>query len=149
MNHQVKRRMQILQRPVIRWQEAGRPAVRLKIRKPWTGEEKQAIYQHLEGHIRKNQLPARHMKDMHADESEVKHAKAKEPKSTNRRPTVEFERLRLKGNFYHNMEVLSTGVGQIIVARNPPFGQEVQSSDNLPCPFCMFGRQWSIIRYPW
>lgn len=81
---------------------------------------------------------ARHLKAMHGEETEVKHAVAKESTTGNKR-SLDFEKLRLQGNFYHNMQVMSTGEGEPIVVRDPSHDHDLQSQskDYLPCPFCL------------
>ena len=49
-----------------------------------------------------------------------------------------FERIRLRGDYHHNYNVLALGEGELIVVRNPgskqPFGD---ASSFLPCPDCL------------
>ena len=49
-----------------------------------------------------------------------------------------FERIRLRGDYHHNCNVLALGEGELIVVRNPgskqPFGD---ASSFLPCPDCL------------
>ncbi len=81
---------------------------------------------------------ARHLKAIHLEEEDVKVAvnREKHARAGNKR-TLDFEKLRLKGNFYHNMTVINTGEGNLIVLHNPPHGQESKASDYLPCPLCL------------
>jgi hypothetical protein len=46
-------------------------------------------------------------------------------------------RLRLKGDYHHNMNMLETGEGELVVVRWP--GQDVRcnAEDFLPCEFCL------------
>lgn len=78
---------------------------------------------------------ARHLKAKHSEEPEVKLAKATEKRGKNQR-SPEFEKLRLQGNFYHNMKTITTGVGSLIVVRTPSSGI-FETSDYLPCPYCL------------
>ena len=41
------------------------------------------------------------------------------------------------GNYNHNVQVLETGVGELILARRPSEGVEACPEDFLPCPCCL------------
>ena len=48
-----------------------------------------------------------------------------------------FERIRLKGDYHHNCNVLALGEGEIIVVRNPAGKHPSDVSSFLPCPDCL------------
>ena len=47
----------------------------------------------------------------------------------------EINRLRLLGDYYHNLKVLSVKSGKLIVVRRPINGY-ASFEDSLPCCFC-------------
>lgn len=77
---------------------------------------------------------ARHYLTVHEDESEVVRfidlPLGKERKK-------QLERLRLMGNYYHNLKVLDKKSGQLIVVRRPTKHETCDHSDFLPCPNCL------------
>lgn len=50
---------------------------------------------------------------------------------------AQFTRLRLKGNHFHNVRVLQTGQGQLLVLRRPKEGKAHSTQDYTPCPDCL------------
>lgn len=48
-----------------------------------------------------------------------------------------LEKLRLLGNYHHNLTVMETGKGELIVCRRPTSGKGCNPSDFLPCNFCL------------
>lgn len=46
----------------------------------------------------------------------------------------EIDKLRLLGDYYHNIKVLSVKTGQLIVVRRPR--HDCSTKDFLPCPYC-------------
>ena len=48
-----------------------------------------------------------------------------------------LEKLRLLGNYHHNLTVMETGKGEPIVYRRPTSGKGCNPSDFLPCNFCL------------
>lgn len=81
---------------------------------------------------------ARHLRKVHKSESEVAKTLAIDDKSIDgkHRQKLEFDRLRLKGNFYHNMKVLQCG-GELKVCRRPAEDEVVSSKMFKPCPHCL------------
>ena len=76
----------------------------------------------------------RHQTRRHKDEKEVKAAMA----LVGEEQQLAFEKLRLRGDFHHNWDVLSLGDGQLIVVRNPRAGEDYSNpKDFLPCPDCL------------
>ena len=75
---------------------------------------------------------SRHLRRKHKDESIVTEAMALKDGSK------AFERIRLRGDYHHNCNVMALGEGELIVVRNPgskqPFGD---ASSFLPCPDCL------------
>jgi hypothetical protein len=49
----------------------------------------------------------------------------------------QFEKLRLLGNYHHNMKVLEIGEGELIVMRRPTKGESCDADDFLPCTYCL------------
>ena len=78
---------------------------------------------------------ARHITTKHKEEKEVAVALSFRKKSKERKK--ELTRLRLKGDYHHNMNTLETGEGELVVVRRP--GQDVRcnAEDFLPCEFCL------------
>ncbi|XP_053733868.1 uncharacterized protein LOC128766343 [Synchiropus splendidus] len=75
---------------------------------------------------------ARHLKRTHSKEKEVALAMSYPPSSKQSRQM--FEALRRKGNYYHNIEVLKEGKGEIVTNRRPT--EHVDPENYLPCPKC-------------
>ncbi|KAJ8050396.1 hypothetical protein HOLleu_03587 [Holothuria leucospilota] len=76
----------------------------------------------------------RHMEKAHKEEHDVKVALAM---TDEKKKQAYFNRLRLKGNHYHNVRVLQTGTGQLLVLRRPKEGQAHSTEDYTPCPDCL------------
>jgi len=82
---------------------------------------------------------ARHLTDCHRTEPEVVEAMSLPLKSAERRQ--KFEHLMCVGDYYHNIAVLESGHGHLIVLRRPT-GTEcsmrsIQPRDYTPCPGCL------------
>lgn len=78
---------------------------------------------------------ARHYELKHQSEREVAIALSFNKGSTERKRHL--EKLRLLGNYHHNLTVLETGKGELIVMRRPSSSSEKSSpEDFLPCPSC-------------
>ena len=82
---------------------------------------------------------ARHLIDCHRLENEVKKAYDLPVKSPQRRKLL--EQLMCVGDYYHNMDVLEKGFGDLIVLRRPTeqecLARQIQYSDYTPCPGCL------------
>ena len=78
---------------------------------------------------------ARHLTKVHANEKEVSKALSYKPLTKERQK--ELTRIRHMGNYNHNVQVLETGVGELILARRPSEGVEACPEDFLPCPCCL------------
>ena len=78
---------------------------------------------------------SRHYEHNHKDKSEVVEAFAHPLGSKERKKAI--EKLRLQGNFHHNLRVLESKSGQLIVFRRPGEGEECSRDDFLPCPYCL------------
>jgi hypothetical protein len=72
----------------------------------------------------------RHLKSVHASEIDLISLSRK----TKKQQKIEYERLRVLGNFNHNVRVLREKVGQLIVVRRSVLLK--QCSDYLPCIHC-------------
>lgn len=78
---------------------------------------------------------ARHYELKHQSEREVAIALSFNKGSTERKSHL--EKLRLLGNYHHNLTVLETGKGELIVMRRPSSSnQKSRAEDFLPCPSC-------------
>ena len=77
---------------------------------------------------------ARHLKQVHGDEEEVKTALKYEPNSEER--AEQFEKLCRMGNYNHNVKVLDLGEGELKVVRRLAANAEVNPKNYLPCKFC-------------
>ena len=78
---------------------------------------------------------ARHYEFVHGNESEVAKITSLKAGSTERKR--ELERLRLKGNFHHNLDVLAGKPGELIVLRRPTAEEDKKPKEFLACPFCL------------
>jgi len=78
---------------------------------------------------------SRHYEHSHKDESEVAEAFAYPRGSKDRKKAL--EKLRLQGNFYHNLRVLESKSGQLIVMRRPGKDENCFQDDFLPCTHCL------------
>ncbi|XP_041815524.1 uncharacterized protein LOC121622685 isoform X2 [Chelmon rostratus] len=75
---------------------------------------------------------ARHLKRKHSDEKEVALAICLPP--TSKKRCQMLEGLRRKGNYYHNIEVLQKGQGEIVTYRQP--SEHTDPEEYLPCNIC-------------
>ena len=78
---------------------------------------------------------ARHYEHNHKDEAEVAEAFAYPRGSKDRKKAL--EKLRLRGNFHHNLRVLECKKGQLIVMRRPGEEEDCCQDDYLPCVHCL------------
>ena len=78
---------------------------------------------------------ARHYEHHHKDEAEVAEAFAYPRGSKDRKKAL--EKLRLQGNFHHNLRVLECKNGQLIVMRRPGEDEDCSQDDYLPCIHCL------------
>ncbi|XP_064628140.1 uncharacterized protein LOC135487883 [Lineus longissimus] len=74
----------------------------------------------------------RHLEKCHVDEVEVARIFNLTDKQTKLK---EVERIRLKGNFNHNVKILQKGEGELIVARRPI--QHRDANEYIPCIHCL------------
>eukprot|EP00112_Aurelia_sp_Birch-Aquarium-sp1_P004128 Seg1469.8 transcript_id=Seg1469.8/GoldUCD/mRNA.D3Y31 product="hypothetical protein" protein_id=Seg1469.8/GoldUCD/D3Y31 len=81
---------------------------------------------------------ARHLRNVHSSESDVAKILAINEKSKEgrKRQKLEYDRLRLKGNFYHNLEVLKCG-GELKVCRRPGERDHIDFKQFVPCTHCL------------
>ena len=75
----------------------------------------------------------KHIMSIHKHEYEVQLIESK-PKRSQERAFLK-ERLRLKGNYKHNCNVIRQGFGEIIPVRSP--SSPVDAGDYVPCQFCL------------
>ena len=91
---------------------------------------------------------SRHYEQKHQCEREVAIALAFNKGSPTRKKHL--EKLRLLGNFHHNVTVLETGKGELILKRRPSSAEKCIPGDYLPCSHCLdfFKRQelWKHMR---
>ena len=78
---------------------------------------------------------ARHYEHNHKDEAEVAEAFAYPRGSKDRKKAL--EKLRLRGNFPHNLRILECNKGQLIVMRRPEEEEDCCQDDYLPCVHCL------------
>lgn len=87
---------------------------------------------------------SRHLQSCHRHESDVKRTLSYEVKSAKRR--LIYENIMYAGDYYHNIEVLNTGRGELIVLRRPsasePATQNVNPKSYMPCPECLGFVKW-------
>lgn len=92
---------------------------------------------------------SRHLLTVHKSETEVMKVLAIDT-STNdnrKRRAKELDRLRYRGDFYHNLKVLKTG-GELKVFRRPGPGENVDASMFTPCTHCLaFIRKHDLWRH--
>ena len=88
---------------------------------------------------------ARHIETVHRDEREIIQLSLLLPKPNENADTkalkqkerkLAFERLRKKGNFAHNTNVIEAGKGTLIVERRPVQSATYSYKDFLPCEYC-------------
>ena len=91
---------------------------------------------------------ARHYEQKHPSEREVAIALSFNKGSPTRKK--QLEKLRLMGNYHHNVTVLETGKGELILKRRPTSADKCIPDDYLPCNYCLgfFKRQelWKHIK---
>ena len=75
---------------------------------------------------------SRHLTRKHKDKATVAEAMALKDGSSKA-----FERIRLRGDYHHNCNVLTLGEGEMIVVRNPATKHPSNASSFLPCPDCL------------
>ena len=75
----------------------------------------------------------RHIRTHHKDEPEVLRIEAKADQKLKNR---ELDRIRLKGNFYHNLKVLKCG-GVLTVIRSPNPSEKISYCQFVPCTHCL------------
>ena len=80
---------------------------------------------------------ARHYLNVHRNEREVLQITAINCKTEDgrKRRKLELDRLRFRGDFYHNMKVLATG-GELKVWRRPSPDEVVSHDQFKPCMYC-------------
>ena len=78
---------------------------------------------------------ARHYSFKHKNECDVK--VAVEFPIGSKEKKRHLEKLRLLGNYHHNMSVLETGEGDLIVIRRPSPGEACTADDFPPCQHCL------------
>lgn len=76
---------------------------------------------------------SRHLKQKHSDETEVAQVICLPPTSKKRLQMLEG--LRKKGNYFHNVEVLQKGQGEIVTYRQP--SEPTDPEGYLPCNICL------------
>lgn len=67
----------------------------------------------------------------HKEEEEVAFAMCQPPHSKERRNP--FEKLRNKGNYFHNIVALKENKGEIVTYRQPSKDLNLKAQDYLPC----------------
>lgn len=78
---------------------------------------------------------SKHLLVCHCDETEVAQIAALPRNSKERQ--IKFELLRNKGNYYHNIKVLNTSEGELILVRRPGDKDIFDQEDYGPCPYCL------------
>ena len=78
---------------------------------------------------------ARHYVQQHEREREVRIALSFHKGSPNRKK--QLEKLRLLGNYHHNLRVLQSKQGELIVSRRPSTSKRCNPNDFLPCSHCL------------
>ena len=82
----------------------------------------------------------------HKGEEEVCQALSYNKNSCERKKSL--GKLRLKGDYHHNMKMLETGDGDLIVVRRPGEGESCSIHDFLPCEFCLgFMKRWDLWKH--
>lgn len=76
---------------------------------------------------------ARHLERMHSNETDVAYALSF-PKRSKRRHAL-LEKLRKKGNYQHNIEVLQNGNGDIVLQKQTK--RKRSAMEYLPCQYCL------------
>ncbi|TSK72189.1 Zinc finger MYM-type protein 4 [Bagarius yarrelli] len=80
-----------------------------------------------------NSKIARHLTQMHSNETDVAYA-LNFPKNSKSRHVL-LERLRKRGNYYHNVEVIRNGNEDIVLQKRTK--RKRSSKDYLPCRYCL------------
>jgi len=89
---------------------------------------------------------ARHYEQKHESEREVAIALSFNKGSPNRKKHL--EKLRLLGNYHHNMTVLKVGKGELIVSRRPSTTERCNPNDFFPCEHCLgFIRRQKLFKH--
>ncbi|XP_029701429.1 uncharacterized protein isoform X4 [Takifugu rubripes] len=96
-------------------------------------EEEQAPEDAPEGGKPQSKL-ARHLQMKHKKEEEVAFAMCQPPRSKKRKNL--FEKLRNKGNYFHNIVALKEQKGEIVTYRQPSKDLNPEAQDYLPCNIC-------------
>ena len=78
---------------------------------------------------------ARHYVQQHKRERDVRIALSFHKGSPNRKK--QLEKLRLLGNYHHNLRVLQSKQGELIVSRRPSTSNRCNPNDFLPCSHCL------------
>lgn len=80
----------------------------------------------------------RHLLTVHKGETEVLKILAigQSTVQDKKRRNLEIDRLRYKGDFYHNLSVLKTG-GELKVYRRPSADEKCEASAFIPCTHCL------------
>lgn len=73
-----------------------------------------------------------HLQKKHKNEEEVKALSTLSSKDK----AIQLDKLRCKGDFYHNIKVLKTG-GELIIWRRPDKDDVANVEDYIPCKFCL------------
>lgn len=76
---------------------------------------------------------ARHLERIHSNETDVAYALSF-PKRSKRRHML-LEKLRKKGNYQHNIEVIRNGIGDIVMQKQTKRKRSVM--EYLPCQYCL------------
>ena len=74
----------------------------------------------------------RHYQLQHSSEDEVQHILTSQQTEKKRG----INKLRMLGDYFHNVQVLSQKSGQLIVVRRPSSNKQACYSDFLPCVGC-------------
>lgn len=77
----------------------------------------------------------RHLKGVHKEERAIVEASCLKKGSKELQKAM--EKIRLMGNFGHNLKVLEIGEGELKVWRRPASEGETNPSDYLPCMYCL------------
>nr|XP_015830341.2 uncharacterized protein LOC107395459 [Nothobranchius furzeri] len=104
------------------------------VKRTWSGGKRRWDKKHYCVFCRRPQVKiARHLLRKHCDEQEVMEASVL-PTGSKQRHLL-LERLRCRGNYMHNIEVIRQGSGEIVPWRQP--SEDVDARNYLPCPLCL------------
>ena len=82
----------------------------------------------------------------HKGEDDVVQALSHRKNSSERKKNL--TKLRLKGDYHHNMKILEIGGGELIVVRRPAEDETCTIDDFLPCEFCLgFMKRWDLWKH--